>query len=58
VRPQDVIVGFGDTPVRSNDDLLNMLDKSAIGRDSTLRILRGSRELTLRVRPQELPDQS
>jgi serine protease Do len=58
VRPQDVIVGFGDTPVRSNDDLLNMLDASAIGRDSTLRVLRGGRELTLRVRPQELPDQS
>ena len=57
VKPQDVIVGFGDTPVRSNDDLLNMLDKSAIGRDSTLRILRGSRELTLRVRPQELPEE-
>src|SRR5829696_7979385 len=58
VRPQDVIVGFGDTPVRSNDDLLNVLDASAIGRDSTLRVLRGSRELSLRVRPQELPDQS
>jgi serine protease Do len=55
VKPQDVIVGFGDTPVRSNDDLLSMLDQSAIGRDSTLRVLRGSRELTLRVRPQELP---
>jgi serine protease Do len=58
VKPQDVIVGFGDTPVRSNDDLLTMLDQSAIGRDSTLRVLRGGRELTLRVRPQELPDQS
>ena len=58
VKPQDVIVGFGDTPVRSNDDLLSMLDQSAIGRDSTLRVLRGGRELTLRVRPQELPDQS
>jgi serine protease Do len=55
VRPQDIIVGFGDTPVRSNDDLLSMLDESAIGRDSTLRVLRGSKELTLRVRPQELP---
>lgn len=55
VRPQDVIVGFGDELVRSNDDLLNMLDESAIGRDSTLRVLRGGRELTLRVRPQELP---
>jgi serine protease Do len=58
VKPQDVIVGFDDTPVRSNDDLLSMLDQSAIGRDSTLRVLRGGRELTLRVRPQELPDQS
>ena len=57
VKPQDVIVSFGDTPVRSNDDLLSMLDQSAIGRDSTLRVLRGGRELTLRVRPQELPEE-
>jgi serine protease Do len=55
VRPQDVIVGFGDEPVRSNDDLLSRLDESVIGRDATLRVLRGSRELSLRVRPQELP---
>jgi serine protease Do len=55
VRPQDVIVGFGDEPVRSNDGLLSRLDESAIGRDATLRVLRGSRELSLRVRPQELP---
>src|ERR671914_735968 len=37
VRPQDVIVGFGETPVRSNDDLLSMLDETAIGRDLGLR---------------------
>jgi serine protease Do len=55
VRPQDVIIGFGETPVRSNDDLLSMLDESAIGRDATLRVLRGGKERTLRVRPQELP---
>jgi serine protease Do len=55
VKPQDVIVGFGDEPVRSNDDLLNRLDESAIGRDFDLRVLRGGRELILRVRPQELP---
>jgi serine protease Do len=58
IKPQDVIVGYEDEPVRSNDDLLSMLDESAIGRDSDLRVLRGNRELTLRVRPQELPDQS
>jgi serine protease Do len=55
VKPQDVIVGFGAEPVRSNDDLLSMLDESAIGRDFDLRVLRGSKELILRVRPQELP---
>jgi serine protease Do len=55
LRSQDVIVGFGETPVRSNDDLLSMLDESAIGRDAELRVLRGGKERTLRVRPQELP---
>ena len=55
VKPQDVIVGFGAEPVRSNDDLLSMLDESAIGRDFDLRVLRGGRKLTLKVRPQELP---
>jgi S1-C subfamily serine protease len=55
VKAQDVIVGFGDEPVRSNDNLLSMLDESAIGRDFDLHVLRGSRELTLRVRPQDLP---
>ena len=54
VKPQDVIVGFGDESVRSNDDLLSRLDESAIGRDAELRVLRGGRELSLRVRPQEL----
>ena len=55
VRPQDVIVGFGEEPVRSNDDLLSRLDESAIGHDATLRVLRGGREQSLKVRPQELP---
>ena len=55
VRPQDVIVGFGETPVHSNDDLLSMLDESAIGRDAELKVLRGGKERSLKVRPQELP---
>ena len=55
VRPQDVIVGFKDEPVRSTDDLLNLLDESVIGRDLALRVLRGGRERTLTVRPREQP---
>src|SRR5829696_5136902 len=41
LRPGDVILGFDDKPVRSNGDLLNLLDGSAIGRDVPLRVLRG-----------------
>ena len=53
VRPQDVIVGFREEPVRSNDDLLNLLDASTIGEDAELRVLRGGNEQTLTVRPRE-----
>jgi serine protease Do len=55
VRQGDVIVGFGERPVRSSDDLLNLLDESAIERDTELRIRRGKSELTLRVKPREQP---
>jgi S1-C subfamily serine protease len=56
LRRGDVIVRFRDQPVRSNDDLLNSLDESAIERDIELKVLRGSRELSLTVRPREQPD--
>jgi S1-C subfamily serine protease len=55
VRSGDLIVGFGENPVRSMDDLLNLLDESAIGHDTTLRVLRGKSERTLNVRPREQP---
>src|SRR5918993_604213 len=55
VKPGDVVIGMRGEPVHSNDDLLNLLDASAIGQDTTLRVLRGNRELSLRVRPREQP---
>jgi serine protease Do len=56
VRPGDVIVGFGENPVGSTDDLLNLLDESAIGRDTELRVMRRGRgELKINVRPQDQP---
>ena len=53
VRPGDVIVGLGGQPVRSNSDLLALLDESAIGRAMELKVLRKGKELTLTVRPRE-----
>ncbi len=56
VRPGDLIVGLGENPVHSTDDLLNLLDGSAIGYDTELHVLRrGKRERTLNVRPREQP---
>jgi serine protease Do len=53
LRRGDLIVGVGENPVRSTDDLLSLLDESAIGRDIELRVQRGKNELTLNVRPEE-----
>ncbi|MDQ3892538.1 MAG: trypsin-like peptidase domain-containing protein [Actinomycetota bacterium] len=55
IRQGDLIVGFNENPVRSTDDLLNLLDESAIDRDAELRVRRSGREHTLRVRPREQP---
>ena len=57
IRPKDLIVGFGDSPIRSTDDLLNRLDGPAINQDVTLRIMRGGRELTLDTKPREQPEE-
>ena len=53
VRPGDVIVGLGGRPVRSNGDLLALLDESAIDRDMELEILRKNKGVSLSVRPRE-----
>src|SRR5215208_6566257 len=55
IRQGDLIVGFNENLVRSTDDLLSLLDESAIDRDAELRVRRGGREQTLRVRPREQP---
>jgi serine protease Do len=53
VRPGDIIISLGGHPVRSNSDLLALLDESAIGRDMELKVLRKGKETTLTVRPRE-----
>ncbi len=55
IRSGDVIFGFGESIVRSTDDLLNLLDESAIDRVTQLWIRRGKNDLTVDVRPREQP---
>ncbi|MBA2440857.1 MAG: hypothetical protein H0V53_00395 [Rubrobacter sp.] len=56
--PGDVILGFGEETVRSTGDLLRRLDEPAIGRDTTLRVLKGGREVPVEVRPTEAPERT
>lgn len=53
MREGDTIVGFGDAKVGSADDLLSVLDESAIGRLAEVTVLRNGQRLSLTVHPTE-----
>jgi serine protease Do len=54
LRPEDLIVEVGGRPVADVGDLQRLMDGAAIGRELTIRLLRGSRALSLSIRPSEL----
>jgi serine protease Do len=54
LRPEDLIVEVGGRPVGDVGDLQRLMDDAAIGRQLTLRVIRGSRDLSLSIRPSEL----
>ena len=54
LRPEDLIVEVGGRPVEDVGDLQRLMDGAAIGRELTIRVLRGSRALSLSIRPSEL----
>jgi S1-C subfamily serine protease len=49
----DIIVGFDDHPIAGIDDLHKLLTEERIGHKSTLRVLRGTQQLSLAVTPEE-----
>lgn len=57
LHPKDLIVGLADKTIKSTGELLALLDESAIDRDTTLKIERSGRELSLTVRPREQPSE-
>jgi serine protease Do len=54
LRPEDLIVEVGGRRVGDVGDLQRLMDGAAIGRELTLRVIRGSRALALAIRPNEL----
>jgi S1-C subfamily serine protease len=53
LSPGDVIVAFGESPVRGIDDLQALLTDKEVGVESSLTVLRGVERLHLRVVPRE-----
>ncbi|MCC7125600.1 MAG: trypsin-like peptidase domain-containing protein [Acidobacteria bacterium] len=56
LRPGDLILDFGGTPVSGVDDLVRLLTDSAIGQVTPLRILRHGAPRRVLVTPRETPD--
>ena len=54
IRPEDLIVTVGDTPVEKVDDVQRLMVGDRIGRAVGLDVLRGGRRLTLELVPVEL----
>ena len=54
VREGDVIVSFDGAPITGADDLHKLLTEDAIGRDVTLRVLRGAGEREVHIAPAEM----
>lgn len=54
VQPTDTILAVGDEPTLGAGDLQRLMTAEAIGRPTTLRVLRGDRVVPLEVVPREL----
>lgn len=52
LKPNDIIIGIADTPVRGIDDLMRALGETEIGRRLELTLLRGTEKLSLEIEPQ------
>ena len=55
VRPEDLVVGLDDAPVRGVGDLQRLLDGGRVGQPTALRLARAGRLRTVEVVPTELP---
>ena len=53
VREGDVIIGFDDHPIKGIDDLHRLLTGERINHESTLKVVRGTQKLSLKVTPEE-----
>jgi hypothetical protein len=56
LEPYDIIVGYGEAEILTNDDLFAMLHETEPGQMVDLRVLRGGEEQALQIAPAERTD--
>jgi S1-C subfamily serine protease len=56
IREGDLIVAFGEMPIRGIDDLLRLLTEDRVGKPVPVTVLRGSERLTFSLTPAESRD--
>jgi S1-C subfamily serine protease len=54
VKPRDIIVAYGDSPVETVDDLHKLLSEERIGAKGELTVIRGTDQIRLEVLPSRL----
>jgi S1-C subfamily serine protease len=54
VKPRDIIVAYGDSPVASVDDLHKLLSEERIGAKAELTVIRGTEQIRLEILPSRL----
>jgi S1-C subfamily serine protease len=54
VKPRDIIVAYGDSPVESVDDLHKLLSEERIGAKAEVTVIRGTEQMRLEVLPSRL----
>jgi S1-C subfamily serine protease len=54
VKPRDIIVAYGNSPVESVDDLHKLLSEERIGAKAELTVIRGTEQIRLEVLPSRL----
>ncbi len=54
VKPRDIIVAYGESPVESVDDLHKLLSEERIGAKAELTVIRGTEQIRLEVLPSRL----
>jgi serine protease Do len=57
IKPDDIIIAFGQKEVKNHNDLINMVSHTKVGKTINIKIIRNAKELNLKVTTGKRPDE-